>query len=150
MALDISQLVKVAIRHGDDGLANDIENHVHLIRFEPGLISFRPAEGAPASLAMRINTALGRRGTGRRWSIRVEDALGEPTVRQMRAAGAEMAAQRVMALPIVRSVFEAFPNARIISVRKAVDEHTSEPAIDGDGPDWSPFDDDEVDGLAFG
>ncbi len=91
-------------------------NHAHLVRFEPGRIELRPAEGAPKDLA----NSLGRRlteWTGERWVVTVSGEPGAPTL-GAQAADAERAAKEAAAAdPLVRAVLDTFPGATIAAVR---------------------------------
>jgi DNA polymerase-3 subunit gamma/tau len=97
-------------------LMSHLETYVHLVRFEPGLIEFRPAAGAPGDLAGRLNERLAK-WTGRRWAIGVVQADGQATLAEQRrkheAALKEEAAQH----PIVAAVLAAFPGASITAIR---------------------------------
>ncbi len=91
-------------------------NHAHLVRFEPGRIELRPAEGAPKDLA----NSLGRRlteWTGERWVVTVSGEPGEPTL-GTQAVEAERAEKEAAAAdPLVRAVLDTFPGATIEAVR---------------------------------
>ena len=66
-------------------LRSHLASHLHLVRFEPGRIEFRPAEGAPRDLANRLGQLLGE-WTGSRWLIAV--SRGRRRADLARAAGA--------------------------------------------------------------
>ena len=56
-----------------------LRNNVHLVRFEPGRLEFRPDEHAPRNLANRLGALLSE-WTGRRWVVAISGEPGEPTL----------------------------------------------------------------------
>jgi len=100
---------------------------VHLVRFEPGRIEFRPASGAPRDLANRLGQLLGE-WTGTRWLIAVSEADGEPSLRQREESRQRDLRNEVTSHPLVQAVLETFPGASVAAVR----ERFSEVETDGD------------------
>ena len=97
-------------------LGAQLRNNVHLVRFEPGRLEFRPNAQAPANLAPRLTTLLAR-WTGRRWAISVAREGGEPTLgEEAKRARADRLAEAA-ALPLVEAVLKSFPGAVVESVR---------------------------------
>jgi len=93
-----------------------LENSIHLVTFEPGRIEFRPTDDAPKDLAGTLGSFLNA-NTGIRWVVSVSQEEGQPTVAQLRAG--EQAALEAEAAehPLVKAVFENFPDAKIAQVR---------------------------------
>jgi DNA polymerase III subunit gamma/tau len=104
--------------------------HVHLVRFEPGRIEFRPAVGAPRDLANRLGKLLGD-WTGTRWVVSVSGEEGAPTLREQAEARALSMRNEAAEHPLVRAVLEAFPGARIEAVREL---DAIEPEPDAEAP----------------
>ena len=139
-------------------LHGHLVHSVHLVRFAPGVIELRPEPEAPRDLAPRL-AALLLQATGTRWTIALSPAAGEPTL-AAQAATAD-AARRAAATdhPLVRAILDAFPGARIDSLR---DERADAyglvdpapelgPDINPDMPDFAPPDAvpaDDTDALA--
>ena len=117
-------------------------NSVHLVRFEPGRIEFRPTDNAPPNLANRLGASL-TAWTGRRWVVSVSREGGEPTLAEQAAAAAERDRQAVLAHPLVAAVMQRFPGATIDAIRDlkpqlpdiAVLEPMAAEWTDGDGPE---------------
>ena len=65
-------------------------NNLHLVRFEPGRIEFRPGDHAPSELAHDLSKFLNE-NTQRRWVVTVSGEAGEPTLRQRDEARAAAA-----------------------------------------------------------
>ena len=91
--------------------------HVHLVRFEPGRIEFRPGSGAPRDLANRLGQLLGE-WTGARWLVAVSEAEGEPTLREQQERREAALRNEVAAHPLVQAVLDTFPGATIAAVRE--------------------------------
>src|SRR5262249_36486693 len=91
-------------------------SHVHLVAFEPGRIEFRPQPIAPRDLANRLGQLLGE-WTGTRWVVAVSQGEGAPTVAEQAAEHDSAVRNEVVAHPLVRAVFDAFPGATITAVR---------------------------------
>ncbi len=112
----LEEVVELAGRVGERILRSSLVDSVHLVRFEPGRIEFRPADNAPPKLANELTAFLGKQ-TARRWVVLVSREPGLPTLRQ--AAIEVEAAEKVSAAkdPLVRAVLDTFPGARIEAVR---------------------------------
>jgi DNA polymerase III subunit gamma/tau len=123
--------------------AADLRTYCHPVRFEPGLIEFRPQEGAPTNLSGRLGSLLSE-WTGRRWMVGISSAPGEPTLKEQERAARDAAQAAAEAHPVVQAVLAAFPGARIEAIRD-----TSEPVAlpgqiepeqdSGDNDDHSPY-----------
>ncbi len=104
--------------HGEMILHAALKNDVHLVRFEPGRIEFRPGDHARPDLAGKLAEALGTI-TGSRWVVAISREAGEPTLRQQAdAKRADMFAEAADH-PQVKAVLDAFPGAEIVDVRPA-------------------------------
>jgi len=104
--------------------------HVHLVRFEVGLIELRPDEGAPRDLPNKLGSMLSQ-WTGQRWVVSVSGEAGEPTLKDQAESRAQSMKSEAARDPLVRAVLDAFPGARIESVRETV-APPAEPMPDAD------------------
>ena len=93
-------------------LYNEIALHVHLVRFEQGVVEFRPETQAPRDLSTRLGQFL-LRVTGQRWMVGVSREPGAPTLRQQADARTAQLRADVEAHPMVKAAMAAFPGARI-------------------------------------
>ena len=91
--------------------------YLHLVRFEPGRIEFRPEEGAPRDLANKLAQLLGE-WTGRRWVVALSREEGAPTRREEEVRREGELQSEIAAHPLVQAVFETFPGATIAAVRE--------------------------------
>ena len=123
----LEDLAALAGEKGASILKVHLENDVHLVRLEPGLIEFRPSARAPNTLAGDLKQKL-KDWTGVAWQVSVAREGGASTIadrrKQVKAARLESVAQQ----PLVRAVLDRFPGAEIVAVRDAAaDEMTAEP-----------------------
>ncbi len=106
-----------------------LKNNVHLVRFEPGRIEFRPDEHAPRTLANRLGALLSE-WTDRRWVVAISSEPGEPTLAQQESAADRRERAEVTAHPLVQAAMAAFPGATIEAIRDL--SVAVEPPIDGE------------------
>jgi DNA polymerase-3 subunit gamma/tau len=112
----LADLAGLAAEKGASILRVQIENHMHLLRLEPGQIEFRPAPGAPRTLAGDLAQKL-REWTGTRWIVTVAPEGGAPTLVEQRKARHAQTLERVAQEPMVRAVLDRFPGSEIVAVR---------------------------------
>ncbi len=99
----------------------NLVRHVHLVGFAPGRIEFRPADGAPETLASNIGTLLGE-WTGKRWVVSISKEEGAPTLADQAAAAERARLAKAAGHPRVGAVLETFPGAEIETVRELNDD----------------------------
>ena len=116
-----AEVVALARARKEGILANHLEGHVHLVRFEPGVIEFRPGEGAPSDLPGRLSRCL-QDWTGERWMVSVSSASGAPSLREERQAREAERLEEAAQDPLVQEVMTLFPGARIVAVREAASD----------------------------
>jgi DNA polymerase III subunit gamma/tau len=97
-------------------LLTEVEAHVRVVRYRPGLIEFNPAPGAPADLAGRLGQRL-RGLTGARWSVLISDEPGAPSVAEERRRAEADARAEAENHPLIAAALATFPGARIGAVR---------------------------------
>jgi DNA polymerase-3 subunit gamma/tau len=111
------QVIELFEQHHEAVLRAHLFAHVHLVRFEPGRIELRPTEGAPRDLPNRLGSLL-TQWTGERWLVSVSSEAGEPTLKERAEARVQSLKSAAAREPLVRAVLDAFPGARIESVRE--------------------------------
>jgi DNA polymerase-3 subunit gamma/tau len=111
------EVVELFDRQREAVLRAHLYAHIHLVRFEPGRVEFRPAVGAPRDLANRLGKLLSD-WTGTRWVVSVSSEEGAPTLREQADARALSLRTEAAHDPLVQAVLEAFPGARIEAVRE--------------------------------
>ena len=108
---NFAAVVALFEQHREGKLAALLKRHVHLVRFEAGMIEFNPTRNAPTDLAGQIGKFL-TQWTGQRWVVSVVNAAGAPTVYDQEIAQAKTD-------PVVAALLEAFPGAEIEAIRRA-------------------------------
>jgi DNA polymerase-3 subunit gamma/tau len=93
-----------------------LQKDVHLVRFDSGLIDFRPSEQAPRDLAARLGAKL-LEWTGKRWMITVSGDQGAATLREQAAARIAAAKEEAARHPLVKAIMQIFPGTQIDEVR---------------------------------
>ena len=112
----LADIAALAGAKGASVLKVQIENHIHLVRLEPGQIEFRPAAAAPRTLAGDLAQKL-KEWTGTRWVVTLAREGGEATLAEQRKAAREKRLEAVAQSPMVRAVLDRFPGAEIVAVR---------------------------------
>lgn len=114
-----AEVVDLVLDHKEMVLRANLFSNVHLVRFEPGRIEFRPGETAPGEMAHDLSRFLNGH-TARRWVVTVSRETGDPTLKEQEdkaEAGRKSAAAQNS---LVRAVLETFPGAEIETVRNSV------------------------------
>jgi DNA polymerase-3 subunit gamma/tau len=110
------EVVELAGERRDAKLKVHLEEHVRLIRFEPGRLEIRLLDGAPRGLANELSEKLGK-WTGQRWVVAVSEEHGERPLVELHREREATALAELKAHPAVRAVLDAFPEAEIKAVR---------------------------------
>jgi DNA polymerase III subunit gamma/tau len=110
-------LVALAAEKRDIVMKAALERDVRLVRFEEGQLEIALADGASRNLPNDISRALGE-WTGRRWIVALSSQPGQPTLREQVEARANERRQGASEHPLVRSVLDSFPGAKIVDVRE--------------------------------
>jgi len=126
---DFRAVVKMFADQREGLMSAQLKSHVHLVRFEPGLIEIRPHPTAPKDLANRVGQLL-TEWTGRRWVVTVSSAPGEPTLKEQEEAAEAAAKAAAAEHPTVKAILQTFPGARILEVREVVELAEPAPAAD--------------------
>ena len=116
-------IVALAGQEREMVLKAHLENDVHVVEFEPGRLEFRPTETAPSDLAGRLTSFLNHQ-TERRWVVTVSQEAGGATISERRAAAQRDLENEAVEHPLVKSVLESFPGAKLATVT---------PIYEGDG-----------------
>ena len=127
----------------DQVLMIEVETYVRLAAYSPGRIEFEPAPQAPQDLAAKLGRYLQER-TGARWAISVVAEGGEPSIAEVRDRKLSEARERAMEHPLVKSVLETFPGAKIGEIRspKKLAEEAALDALPEVDEEWDPFEED--------
>ena len=132
------------IRHKRDvKLLVDVETGLRLASYAPGRIEFTPTDDAPSTLAQTLAQRL-QQWTGIRWGVTLVPGSTAPTIAELRDAESDTRKARARENPLVRAVFQAFPDARIKAVRSFAElaADAPAPADPETDADWDPFEED--------
>ena len=109
---DFSALVKLVADSGKHHLAQQLHDHVGLVRFAPPDIALKPQKPLgtdwPRDLAAALKSA-----TGATWSVSISDQESEPSLLQQEKMAEEKARADVLSDPAVQAVIAAFPDAEL-------------------------------------
>ncbi|ARJ70122.1 DNA polymerase III subunit gamma/tau [Paracoccus contaminans] len=150
---DFDSVVALIRRMRDMILLTQVEDHLRLVRYQPGRIEFQPTPDAPRDLAQRLGERLRGWTGGARWAISVVDQGGAATIAETRAAARAEAERRAMENPVIAAIMAAAPSARIAAIRDetpppAPEDQDADPHATAQGglaeaEEWDPFEDEE-------
>jgi len=106
-----AEVVKLFVARREAVLSTHLHRNVHLVRFEQGLIEFKPGRLAPSDLAGQVGKML-TAWTGQRWVVSVANAGGAPSLYDQEIETAKSD-------PLVKSLLEAFPGAAVEAIKPA-------------------------------
>ncbi|MFP4314045.1 MAG: DNA polymerase III subunit gamma/tau [Alphaproteobacteria bacterium] len=116
----MEQLVELLEDADELVLSSRVFSMLHLVRLDQKEGSYRldvrVHDTAPPSLLNDLSKTL-RKITGKVWLISPCDSPGAPTLAQKRDALYEMELQKVKEHPLMKEVFELFPDAEIIDIK---------------------------------
>jgi DNA polymerase-3 subunit gamma/tau len=127
----LEDIVALAMANNAPILRVQVENNMHLVRLEPGLLEFRPSPAAPRTLAGDLQQKLNA-WTGQRWNISIAREGGAPTLSEQKKAAKTARIESVAQEPMVRAVLDRFPGAEISQVREAAVEDVAAAMPDKD------------------
>ena len=113
----LEDVVALAAEKRDIQLKSALERDVRLVRFEEGSIEFSLAQGASHSLPQTLMRKL-QDWTGQRWIVALSRDPGAPSLKEQADAREHEARKQIVTDPLVKSVLDAFPGARIVAVRR--------------------------------
>jgi DNA polymerase-3 subunit gamma/tau len=125
-------------------LANHLEQDLHLVRFEPGRIEFRPSDRAPRNLAGQLSGFL-QAATSTRWMVSVSQDEGAPSLAEQARAREARLRDAALKHPLVQAAMETFPGAELTELRavpggqaRDTAEEFGDAAGDPTGPSGDP------------
>jgi DNA polymerase-3 subunit gamma/tau len=115
------------------GIAMQVKNYMHLVKYEPGRIEFRPARGAASDLSTKLIKALNE-VTGQRWLVSVsEREEGAPTLKEQELEALEQRKADASQDPLVKAILEGLPKAKIVAVHLPPGQENAEGEEDDSG-----------------
>ncbi|MCY4242528.1 MAG: DNA polymerase III subunit gamma/tau [Rhodobacter sp.] len=137
---DVVDLIRA---NHDIQLLVDVESCVRLVRYQPGRVEFQPTDSAPVDLASRLGERL-KNWTGVRWVISLVNEGGGRTIGETRDAGKRAMMDEVRRHPLVKAVFDTFPNAKITDFQshEEIAAKVKAEALPDTEDSWDPFEGD--------
>lgn len=104
-------------QHDEVLLAASVEQYVHLVKLEDGLLEIRPEEEAPQKLSQDLGQAL-KAITGKRWMVSISSAPGLPTLAEKQQAIVDAEKNEILQMPVIKDILNAFPEAEIKAIHR--------------------------------
>ncbi|MEQ8284542.1 DNA polymerase III subunit gamma/tau [Thalassospira sp.] len=115
------------------GIAMQVKNYMHLVKYEPGRIEFRPARGARSDLSTQLIKAMNGL-TGHRWLVSVsEREEGAPTLKEQELEALEQRKADASLDPLVKAILDGLPKAKIVAVHLPPGQELTEGEEDESG-----------------
>ncbi len=108
-----ADLVQFIADNGRALLAQQLHDYAGLVKYEPGELLIRPVKPLPSDFARDLAAAL-KTITGTVWNVAISDAEAAPSLLDQQRMAEEAAREAILATPLVRAAFEAFPEAELI------------------------------------
>jgi DNA polymerase-3 subunit gamma/tau len=134
------ELVALAAEKRDLLTKAALEADVRLVRIEDGRLEVALERSAARSLVSDLSRKL-EQWTGRRWTVIVSNAPGQPTLRSQNEVAKNQREREAEADPRVQEVLARFPGAKVVEVRKLApeppdsDANLEDPVESTDGDD---------------
>ncbi len=137
---DVVDLIRA---NRDIQLLVDVESCLRLVRYQPGRVEFQPTDSAPVDLASRLGDRL-KNWTGVRWVISLVNEGGGRTIEETRNAGKQAMMEEIRRHPLVKAVFDTFPNAKITDFQshEKIAAKVKAEALPDAAANWDPFESD--------
>jgi len=114
---NFKELVALFDANREGALHAQLYSHVHLVRFEPGLLEIRLDADAPPNFIGRVSKCL-MDWTGQRWMVSLSDREGDMSLGEVDRVAEKKRRDRAESHPLMRAVMTAFPDAKMIALTK--------------------------------
>ncbi|MCF6216426.1 MAG: DNA polymerase III subunit gamma/tau [Emcibacter sp.] len=108
-------------RHNEASIAFQLNDNAHLESFAPGRLDIRLKQQAPKDLTGRMISLL-KQWTNTHWVISLTTEQGNDTLHEQELENDRRLKARLMTTPIIKSLLERFPGAKISDIRKKLDD----------------------------
>ncbi|MGU3314752.1 DNA polymerase III subunit gamma/tau [Sphingomonas sp. M6A6_1c] len=109
---DFPGLVALLEDNGHFAVAAQLSHGARVVRYEAPELILSGSRPMSADTLRDVAEAL-KKATGQVWKIALEDAPGAPTLREKAKADEEASRQAILATPLVKAAFAAFPEAEL-------------------------------------
>jgi DNA polymerase III subunit gamma/tau len=111
-----AEAVALFEKHREALLHMHLMQDTHLVDFQPGRITARLASGCPRDFVARVTECL-TRWTGQPWKLALSEETGNASLQEQEKARKEKQIEQAVATPLVSSVLEQFPGAKVTAVK---------------------------------
>ncbi|MDQ2878204.1 MAG: DNA polymerase III subunit gamma/tau [Pseudomonadota bacterium] len=108
----LDAIIALLEQHGEPALASRLVHHASVVRVGEAELVLSAARPLPSDLPGEIAATL-KRLTQRVWRVSAVDEPGAPTIRDQREGDRQAFEAGILASPVVKAAFEAFPDAEI-------------------------------------
>jgi DNA polymerase-3 subunit gamma/tau len=115
---DYSAMIEHLAQNGRAHMAQQLHDYAGLVSFAPGALAIRPVKPLPSDFARDLAAAL-KALSGIIWEVSISDGEAAPSLLQQEHAREAATKERILATPLVRAAFEAFPEAELIDYEAA-------------------------------
>ena len=116
MPSSFAEAVTLFDKHREALLATQLKHDVRLVAFAPGTMTLRLTANFPRDFTARVSACL-TRWTGEPWKVLASDVEGELSLYEQEQSRKKEQVEQAAANPLVASVMEQFPGAKITSVK---------------------------------
>ena len=142
MPVDFEKLVALFEAEREPTLAVVLKDHVRLVDYKPGRVSFNTTRQTPPDFIMRTKQCL-KAWTGVDWQITItKEVEGDDTIRTKEIRRDKKRRDEAMAEPIVKALLSTFPDAELLAVRDSRTEEELEADLADEALEGISFDDD--------
>ena len=110
---DFPALIRLLDSKGKPLLAQQLHDYVGLVRYEPPELVIRPHKPLPADFVKELAGAL-KAMTATAWDVAIADGPAAPSLLDQEKAAKNALRDAVLATPVVKAAFEAFPEAELL------------------------------------
>ncbi len=112
-----AEVVNLFSKHREVLLYTRLKQDVHLVSFTPGQLEIRPNQNISRDFTARVAECL-TGWTGHSWKIIISEAEGALTLHDQEQSAKQENVKQVSDHPLVASVMEQFPGAKVVGVTK--------------------------------
>ncbi len=110
-----AELVAALEKAGKHVLGDQLRREFGLVSFEPPLLTIRPLKPQPDPSYQAKMQQMIRDILGSHWRLEIKEEASAPSLAEQEAAHEAEARQAILATPLVKAAFDAFPEAELIS-----------------------------------
>lgn len=110
---DFAALIAALEANGSRQLAHELHDYVGLVCYAPPELAIRPNKPLSANFGRDLAKAL-EAATGRSWQVRLVQDEAAPSLREQELAAEAAVRDSVLAAPVVKAAFAAFPDAELV------------------------------------